>query len=165
VFSCDLREEVDKYLRKTLAGFATLAEIVAFNEAHPEYIPYGQERLYEAAGCPLSADEIAELAATQRELASAYLEGIFREAEVDLLISVDDLFALQYALAGNPAITIPRGLTGSGVPSGLTLIAPYLMDRDLIGYAFALEQRLEGRVPPGSISAIMESQLEEGNAR
>ena len=53
--------EVDDYLPQVDAEFTTLAEIAAFNEENPGLIPYGQERFYVAAECPLSREEIAEL--------------------------------------------------------------------------------------------------------
>ncbi len=151
LFSCDLREEVDKYLRKTRSDFSSLAEITQFNEENPGYIPYGQERFYEAAACPLSSEEITILGQQQRAAAAEYMAAVFADNAVDLLLTIDDMFALQYALGGNPAISVPRGLSDSGVPMGITLVAPYLMDRELLGYAFAFEQELPQRVPPALV--------------
>ena len=56
--------------------------------------------------------------------------------------------SLQYALAGFPAVSVPRGLSYDGVPSGLTMISPYLTDVWLLGYAYAFEQAGAWRVPP-----------------
>jgi amidase len=148
LFSCDLREEVGEYLTQVHADFTSLAEIAAYNEEHPDVMPYGQERFYEAAECPLTSEEIAELGESTRATAATYMDTLFAEYDVDMLVTIDDVFSLQYALAGFPAVSVPRGLSYDGVPSGLTMISPYLTDVWLLGYAYAFEQAGAWRVPP-----------------
>jgi amidase len=155
LFSCDMREEIDAYLPQVHADVWSLADIREFNETHPWYIPYGQERFYEAEACELSPDEIHALGEEARATAAAYMADLFAEQEIDVLVSVDDLFALEYALAGSPAISIPRGVTYDGVPSGLTLVGPYLADLELLGYAYAFEQTGDWRVPPYNVSVAL----------
>lgn len=148
LFSCDIREEVDEYLNLVHAEFRSLAEIAEFNEENPGIIPYGQERFYEAAECPLTTKQIAALGTSVRELSAGYMDALFAASKVDILVTIDDVFSLQYALAGFPAVSAPRGLSIDGVPSGLTMIGPYLSDVQLLGYAYAFEQSGAWRAPP-----------------
>jgi amidase len=148
LFSCDLREEVNEYLPAVHAEFTSLAEIAEYNEENPGLIPYGQERFYEAEECLLTTEEIAALGESTRATAAAYMDTLFAEHDVDMLVTIDDIFSLQYALAGFPAVSVPRGLSYDGVPSGLTMISPYLTDVWLLGYAYAFEQSGAWRVPP-----------------
>ena len=150
LFSCDIAEGVDAYLQATGANFQSLAEIRMFNEENPGYIPYGQERFYEAAACTLTPDDTAALAEQIRTESDAWMTSLFATFGIDTLISIDEWFSLQYSFAGWPAITVPRGMTGDS-PTGLTFVAPFLADRELLGYAYAFEQRTESRVPPTDI--------------
>ncbi len=154
-FSCELGYDVNAYLANVDAGLETLAGITAYNEQHPWVIPYGQDRLYEATACTLSREETEALGADLRLAAREYLDALFTESRVDILLSIDDLFSLQYALAGYPAITLPHGTTGEGIPSGLTLIGRHLSDVELLGYAYAFEQTGAWRVPPPMVAAIL----------
>ncbi|MGE3796640.1 MAG: amidase family protein, partial [Thermomicrobiales bacterium] len=153
--SCDMRHGVDDWLTRVDAEFESLDEITTFNESSPWLMPYGQERLIEAANCPLTDVETSTLGESMRRAAREYMDALFAENHVDLLLSVDDLFSLQYALSGFPAISIPHGATAEGIPSGLTLVGPYLSDIDLLGYAFAFEQTATWRVPPALVAAIL----------
>jgi amidase len=148
LFSCDIAEGVDAYLQETGSDFQSLAEIREFNENHPEYIPYGQERFYEAAACEMTPEETAALADEIRSEADAWMQTLFETFNIDVLATVDDLFSIQYSFAGWPAISVPRGTGGDGGPTGLTFVAPYLRDRELLGYAFAFEQASHYRVRP-----------------
>lgn len=45
-------------------------------------------------------------------------------------------------------------MTGDS-PTGLTFVAPFLADREMLGYAFAFEQRTDARVPPAIVTTAM----------
>jgi Asp-tRNA(Asn)/Glu-tRNA(Gln) amidotransferase A subunit family amidase len=49
-----------------------------------------------------------------------------------------------------PAITVPRGYLGEGLPQGLQIIGRPWEDAKIIGYAFAYEQATHHRRPPAS---------------
>ena len=51
-------------------------------------------------------------------------------------------------LTGCPATTAPVGLTKSGLPVGLQIVAPYLEDATSIGFAQLLARELGGFQPP-----------------
>ena len=58
-----------------------------------------------------------------------------------------DIFTLPASLAGVPALAMPSGLSGSGLPLGLQLSAPHFAEARLVRAGFALEQAL-GALPP-----------------
>ena len=61
-------------------------------------------------------------------------------------------FTCPFNLAGNPAIAVPTGFTGSGLPNGVQLVARPFAEPLLLQVAQALEQAvgpLRGRVPAG----------------
>ena len=49
---------------------------------------------------------------------------------------------------GIPAVVVPAGFYGSGLPYGLEIAADHWMDGELLGYAFDFEQRTRHRKPP-----------------
>lgn len=50
--------------------------------------------------------------------------------------------------AGLPALTIPMGFTGEGLPAGLQWVGRPWTDGELLGMGYAFEQRTERRAPP-----------------
>ena len=62
-------------------------------------------------------------------------------AKVDdpLAMYLNDIFTIPANLAGVPAISVPCGLDGDGLPVGLQLTAPVLQEQVLLRAANALE--------------------------
>lgn len=54
---------------------------------------------------------------------------------------LNDVFAVPASLAGLPAISVPAGLDGQGLPLGLQLIGRALDEQGVLDAALALEQR------------------------
>ncbi|MCL2567282.1 MAG: Asp-tRNA(Asn)/Glu-tRNA(Gln) amidotransferase subunit GatA [Alphaproteobacteria bacterium] len=54
----------------------------------------------------------------------------------------NDLFTVTANLAGLPAISIPVGLSQSGLPVGMQLIGNYFKEADLYAYSYTLEQKM-----------------------
>lgn len=150
LFNCGLRDGVTAFLARTDSSFTSLAEITVFNSSDEwTYMPYGQPRLEAAVWCDWSTEELERIASANRDTARAYIDGLFDAYGLDALATTDESFAVEYSLAGAPAITVPRGTWGdSGQPTGLTFVGPYLSDFELIGYAFAYEAAAQKRIPP-----------------
>ena len=146
----DLMALMDDGLRIGFAEFAastgltgaitSIADVVAFNEQDAEAVAFhGQPLLVAAAESTLSREEYEASGARIRERGRSYIDGLFAEAELDAIVSINNGFSLMYATAGYPAITVPAGLT-NGTPFGLTFAGRLFEDAEIIGYAYALEQ-------------------------
>jgi aspartyl-tRNA(Asn)/glutamyl-tRNA(Gln) amidotransferase subunit A len=59
-----------------------------------------------------------------------------------------DIFTLPPSLAGVPAINTPVGLSSSGLPIGVQLVAPHFAEARLVRAAHALEQAMGGKALP-----------------
>jgi aspartyl-tRNA(Asn)/glutamyl-tRNA(Gln) amidotransferase subunit A len=76
-------------------------------------------------------------------------------AKVDdpLAMYLNDVFTIPANLSGMPAISIPSGLDGKGLPVGLQLTAPVLEESRLLRAAYALEQAIGFDERPALIAA------------
>jgi aspartyl-tRNA(Asn)/glutamyl-tRNA(Gln) amidotransferase subunit A len=76
-------------------------------------------------------------------------------AKVDdpLAMYLNDVFTIPANLSGMPAISIPSGLDGSGLPVGTQLTAPVLAEATLLRVANALEAALGFDARPALIAA------------
>ena len=144
-----MREGVNAYLAATDAPVRSLADVIAFNDENPgRYAPWGQDRLRDCLGSPLSEQEVREIARTNRQQARDYLTGLLDADELDALAGIDTLQSLIYPFAGFPAIAVPAGVVPGGAPYSVTFIGRSRQDAELIGIAYAYEQASRFRVPP-----------------
>ena len=76
-------------------------------------------------------------------------------AKVDdpLAMYLNDVFTIPANLSGMPAISIPSGLDGSGLPVGVQLTAPVLAEPTLLRVANALEASLGFAARPALLAA------------
>jgi len=74
---------------------------------------------------------------------------IGERADDPLAMYLSDVFTIPANLAGVPAISIPCGLDGGGLPVGVQLTAPILGERRLLRIADALEGALAFEARPG----------------
>ncbi|MCK5535009.1 Asp-tRNA(Asn)/Glu-tRNA(Gln) amidotransferase subunit GatA [bacterium] len=58
-----------------------------------------------------------------------------------LQMYLSDIFTISVNLAGIPAISIPCGLTGEGLPIGLQILAPPLQEERILTTAYSYEQK------------------------
>jgi aspartyl-tRNA(Asn)/glutamyl-tRNA(Gln) amidotransferase subunit A len=58
-----------------------------------------------------------------------------------LAMYLNDVFAVPASLAGLPAMSVPGGLDGQGLPLGLHLIGPELDEQIVLGAGLAIEER------------------------
>ena len=151
----------------TSSPVRTLAEIIAFNEAHAgEELPYfGQERFLQAQEKgPLSdPDYLAALAENQRLARQEGIDAVMDEYKLDALLMPTislpcriDLVNGDYfsggssqpaALAGYPAISVPAGFI-CGLPFGMTFMGRAYSEAILIKLAYAFEQGTKARRAP-----------------
>ncbi len=142
----------------------SLPDVATWNDEHPDAAmkTIGQEGLVETAWA-LSLDDPEYLDILTRGVTSSRDEGIdavMGEYELDALISPTTAVPQPIdpprpfpgaasklsAISGYPGITIPAGYV-RGLPVGVYLVGRAFSERQLIGYAYAIEQMLKARVP------------------
>lgn len=147
----------------------SLADVIAFNENHADKVMpfFGQELL-------LQAEETGGLEDRVYRTALAVSRKLTRENGIDRLLTAHNLDALVAptasapwaidlvngdnrgtggssslaAISGYPSITVPTGHV-AGLPVGVSFIGGAWSDGPLIGLAYAFEQTMQARVPPG----------------
>jgi amidase len=172
IFS-EFKRDIAKYLRVTPGRHpATLAELIAFNQADPiELRFFGQDRFELAERAPLASDPVV-VAARQRATSRA-------RAIIDEALAVYDLDAIVAptngpawlttlgqgdavtgpsssrlpAVSGYPSITVPAGLDGE-LPIGVSFIGTRFADGDLLSLAFSFEHATHARRAPKLLASI-----------
>jgi len=145
----------------------SLADLIAFNRAHPEEMRWFDQSLFELAQTKGGLDSKEYLEAKARAARLAGPEGIDRllkDNRVDLLVGVtngpawtSDLVNGDHytgpsvsqmpAVAGYPHLTVPMG-TVEGLPVGLSFIGTKWSDADVLAAGYAYEQASNKRVAP-----------------
>jgi aspartyl-tRNA(Asn)/glutamyl-tRNA(Gln) amidotransferase subunit A len=75
------------------------------------------------------------------------------KADDPMAMYLNDIFTIPANLAGVPAISVPCGLDGAGLPVGLQLTAPALQEQTLLRAAHALEADLGLALRPPLLAA------------
>ena len=131
-------------------GMGSLADIIAWNERHPDAIPYGQPLLLAAQEAHGMSDPVYR-ADRARDLALS-LDGGIRAAiathDIDVLIAPMGAAAKCTGKAGAPVLAVPAGITPSGTPFGVTLFCNPGGDAKLLAIGTAVERALDGRHLP-----------------
>jgi len=162
----EFRANLNAYLEKTAAPVASLADLIAFNEAHAnDVMPiFGQDIFIEAeAKGPLTDPAYLEALNTSNHLARSSLDNALAKHQLDALIAptngpawtIDhvngDSFhigsASLAAISGYPNITVPAGRV-RGLPVGLSFMGKAWNEKQLIEIAYAFEQATEARQSP-----------------
>ncbi len=145
----------------------SLAEVIAFNEAHREQVmpTFGQELMLMAQEKgPLTEEKYLQALATNHRLArDEGIDATLRGHTLDAIVApsggpawlIDHVCGDHYgggssspaAVAGYPSITVPAGFIW-GLPIGISFIGPAWSEPALIGYAYAFEQSTQVRRPP-----------------
>jgi len=169
VLMTELRADMNAYLASLPAreGPKNLADLIAFNKAHPEELRWFDQSLFELAETRGGLDRPAYLAAKARAARLAGPEGIdklLKDHGVDLLVGVtngpawtSDLVNGDHytgpsvsdlpAVAGYPHLTVPMGAI-EGLPVGLSFIGPKWSDGTVLAAGHAYEQASAKRMAP-----------------
>jgi amidase len=151
----------------------TLAELIAFNEAHAEreLSVFGQD-LFVAAEATAGIEDEDYRAARDRNRERA------REGGIDATLAAHDLHAIAVptmgpawlidhvngdsihgsgyqiaAVAGYPAVSVPIGRS-EGLPVGLSLVGGAWSEATLLALAFSLEQALQLAMRPAFLPTV-----------
>ena len=169
VMLTELKAGMEAYLKEWApdAPVRTLADIIAFNEAHKDKVmPYfGQEHFLNAAkkGGLDSKEYLDALAANHRLLRGEGIDKVLGENKLDALIApttgpawITDFikgdasggsFSSPAAVAGYPHVTVPAGFV-QGLPCGISFVGAAWSESRLIALAYAFEQASKARKPP-----------------
>jgi len=169
IMMTELKADMAAYLASLPAkdGPKTLADLIAFNKAHPEELRWFDQSLFELAETKGGLDSPAYREAKAKAARLAGPEGIDRLLKahgVDLLVGVTngpawttDLVNGDHytgpsvsdlpAVAGYPHLTVPMGAV-EGLPVGLSFIGPKWSDGAVLAAGYAYEQASRKRVAP-----------------
>ncbi|KAF6998397.1 hypothetical protein CFC21_014519 [Triticum aestivum] len=129
----------------------SLAEIIAFNNAHPI-----EERLKEIGQIIfLAAENTTGIGAPERaairqlkKLSANGLEKLMKEHKLDAIVMPNADASSALAIGGMPGISVPAGYGKMGVPFGLCFGGLRGYDPRLIEMAYAFEQNTKVRKAP-----------------
>jgi len=153
--SCVFRSEFKASLDALLArlrpcGLSSMDELIAWNGAHPEAIPYGQPLLEAANAAPaLSSPEYMQ--DRRRDIALSLDAGIraaLQAGAADILMAPMSAAAKCTGKAGAPVLALPAGLDADGLPFGITILSSPGQDRAVLRAAAAIEQAAGQRIAP-----------------
>ncbi|MEA3202468.1 MAG: hypothetical protein QOI63_134 [Thermoplasmata archaeon] len=133
---------------------ADLTGIIAYNQQHPDRIPYGQDHLVESDAMP--GDPVtAANAATPVVLANrAVADRLFADNRIEALVGPSLDFVSLGAAAGYPTVIVPAGYA-QHEPQGLSLFGPAWSEAKLLAYAYAYEQASLRREPPTAVTPTL----------
>lgn len=144
VFPTEFKAGLDAFLEDHGApcGIGSLAELIAWNAAHPEAIPYGQS-LLEAAARSAGLDDPGYRADRARDIALSRMAGIdaaLAASGADVLMAPMGAAARCTGKAGAPVVALPVAEGPGGTPFGITLYAAPGQDCRLLAAAAAVER-------------------------
>jgi len=75
--------------------------------------------------------------------------GLGEKSDDPLAMYLNDVFTVPSSLAGLPAMSVPAGLDGQGLPLGLQIIGKALDEQSVFNAGLALEERAGFVAKPG----------------
>lgn len=163
----EFKADLSQYLAKRGGQVRSLADCIAFNQAHrAQEMPFFEQELMEQAQekGPLTEKEYTDaLADNQRLTQKEGIDALFEEHKLDAIIGptagpafLIDLVrgdrigsgcASPPAVAGYPHITVPAGFK-FGLPIGISFFGKPWSEPTLVKLAYAFEQMRGARQPP-----------------
>lgn len=145
VFPTEFKAGLNQFLAQYGHSSVTnsLADIIAFNEAHPEQcLRYGQDLAINAqASAGLNSD--AYRADRLRDIAlsrDSGIDAVMKQHQLDAVVTPAGAAAKLTGKAGYPVVTVPAGFTDDDQPIGVSFIGSAWQEPRLIGLAHAFEQ-------------------------
>jgi amidase len=152
VFRTEFKAALNAFLQDhdSPCGIGSMHDLIAWNTAHPDTIPYGQSLLI-AANATNGVDDPTYRFDRARDIALSRTAGIdaaLSMHDCDVLIAPMGAAARTTGKAGSPVVAIPCGLDKNGVPFGITVFAKVGSDARLLAVAGAIERAVgERRLP------------------
>jgi len=166
VLRYEFKADLNQYLVESSAPVASLADVIAFNEANAATVMpiFGQERFLAAEEKgPLTEQAYLDALADSKRISRDGIDGAFEEHGLDAIIAISngpawvidhangDAFHIGSsslaAISGYPNITVPAGFA-SDLPIGLSFMGKPWNEKQLIEIAYAFEQATGARRAP-----------------
>ncbi len=167
VLHYEFKADLNSYLQQSGAAMTSLADIIAFNEAHSDTVMphFGQETMIKSQEKgPLTEKGYLEALETSKRIAQTAIDNALETHSLDALIAptrgpawmTDHINGDQSsgisssslaAVSGYASITVPAGEV-VGLPIGISFIGAAFSDASLIRMAYAFEQGGYKRKPP-----------------
>ena len=143
VFRTEFKAALNSFLEEHASpcGITSMSDLIAWNEAHAEYIPYGQSLLV-ASNETKGLSDPDYIRDRLRDLALSRTSGVdaaLSMYDVDVLIAPMGCAAKLTGKAGVPVVAIPCGVTSNGIPFGITVISKFGSDARLLAIAEKIE--------------------------
>jgi amidase len=183
---CEFKTDIATYLQTYVHGTnpvshqaypQTLADLIAFDKAHPELEGPWNDLIFEFAEATNGRDEdCADIRAVVTPAAQDAINQVMTDNNLDAIIALTNGPAwptnsnpdegdldghFEYfvgssnaaAVSGYADITVPAGYD-EGLPLGITFIGGRWAEPELLGFAYDYEQATQVRVPPQFIPTI-----------
>ena len=166
VLHYEFKADLNQYLTASGAPLRSLAEVIAFNDAHADTVMpfFGQEHFLKAEEKgPLTEQAYLDALADSKRLAREGLDKAIEEHALDAIIAISngpawvidhangDAFSVSSsslaAISGYPNVTVPAGFA-SDLPIGLSFMGKPWNEKQLIEIAYAFEQAVGARRAP-----------------
>lgn len=171
VLQWEFKATLDDYLANSPGDIPvrSLEALIAFNQAEPREMAVFDQSIMDMSQVRSGLDDPDYLAArdtVRRAAGERGIDALMADYDVDILVSpsgplssrVDpingdtwpDWAGAGYlaAIAGYPHVTVPMG-TVHAVPLGFSIMGTAGQDKQVLSYAYALEQATQARAEPG----------------
>jgi len=131
--------------------YKTIEDVMKFNSENSDLaMPYGQ-KLFEGISEDTSTkEEFDTIKNILKTNGRQFFDIPMKAHNLDGILSINNYHAAEAAVAEYPALTVPMGYTGEGVPEGLTFISKPLSEYSLLEWAYAYEQVSKMRKSPNN---------------
>ena len=133
-------------------GVETLADIIAFNDQHPDKVKYGQEYLEISQATPGIMEAGIPQSVSTVQSARAVIDATLLRYDLDAIVSGGNSNANIGAAAGYPTVAVPMGVNGRNT-SNLAFLGTAWTEPQLLGFAYDYEQASQRRVPPTEVNS------------
>ncbi|MDR3202223.1 MAG: hypothetical protein LBT54_03725, partial [Bifidobacteriaceae bacterium] len=160
VLNYDFKKDLTEYLATLAPDYPikNMADLIAYNDAHPETVKYGQGLILQAYARDLDAQRPTFERDRANDLLNSRDRGIdwtLDHYDLDALITVSGSTTGIAAKAGYPTVSVPVGYNSNPPQSNswgavnLGFTGTAYSEAQLISFAYDFEQATHSRIPPG----------------
>ncbi|MFK7783351.1 amidase family protein [Psychroserpens sp.] len=152
LLNLDMKVDLVAYFKSHASAsipYKTIEDVMAYNSANSDAaMPYGQKLFKGVSEDSSTKQELDAIKNILNTNGKEFFDTPMLAENLDAILSINNYHASEAAVAEYPAITVPMGYTGEGIPKGLTFISKSLSEYSLLQWAYAYEQASKMRVAP-----------------